>query len=127
MHVTYGTTDLHAQKLKRGLAALGPDFCAILCWWCEGTTMRKHEHCTVCGEGKFYGSALGLLTPGNSKPASESVVNQVLVAAERDVEAQGWRPCEACTDPMDCGSWATCHSPQKDFLTTLAGGGPKGS
>lgn len=123
MHVTHGTTDLHAQKLKRGLAALGPDFCAFLCWWCKGTTMHGFEHCDVCGKGKFYGTALGLLT-GNNEPAGASVVNQVLVVAEREIET-AWRPCEACPDPMECGSWATCEKPQKDFLTSLAGG-PKG-
>ncbi|MGH7487826.1 MAG: hypothetical protein ACREMY_19825 [bacterium] len=119
MHVTYGATDLHAQKLKRGLAALGPEFCAFICWWCHGTTLHRFEQCNVCGKG-FSEMPLGLLQ-GDNKPAPSSVVNQVIVAAEREIESE-WRPCEACTDPMDCGSWATCHYPQKDFLTTLAGG-----
>jgi hypothetical protein len=43
--------------------------------------MRNFEHCDVCCKGKFYGSALGLLI-GNM-PAPDSVVNQVLVAAEK--------------------------------------------
>jgi hypothetical protein len=21
-----------------------------------------------------------------------------------------WKPCALCTDPMDCGSWASCHN-----------------
>lgn len=21
-----------------------------------------------------------------------------------------WRPCDRCTDPMDCGSWRSCHN-----------------
>lgn len=42
--------------------------------------MRKFEHCRVCGEGRIYGAALGLLM--GTKPAPESVVNQVLVAAD---------------------------------------------
>ncbi len=25
-----------------------------------------------------------------------------------------WKPCEHCTDPMDCGSWATCLSPRSN-------------
>lgn len=82
MHVTYGEHAEHAEKLKRGLKVLGPDFAAFLCWWCEGTTMRKFECCNVCGKGVQYGCSLGLLT-GDSQPAAESVVNQVLVAAER--------------------------------------------
>jgi hypothetical protein len=24
-----------------------------------------------------------------------------------------WRPCDICTDPMDCGSWMYCHNPGK--------------
>lgn len=81
-HITYGDGPKHAEKLKRGLAALGPGFLAFLCWWCDGTGTRQFECCNVCGKGKQYGCSLGLLT-GDSKPASESVVNQVLVAAER--------------------------------------------
>lgn len=81
MHVPLDQMDEHAIKLRAGLAALGPDFVAEICYWCEGKTMRKCEHCSVCGLGEFYGTALGLLI-GN-RPAPESVVNQVLVAAAR--------------------------------------------
>lgn len=80
MFVTYGTEQEHAKKLKTGLAKLGPSFLAEICWWCDGTTMRKFEHCSVCGKGRQYGSALGLLI--HNEPAPESVVNQVLVAAD---------------------------------------------
>ena len=80
MRVTWGTEDVHAKRLKAGLAALGPEFVAQICWWCDGTTKRKFEPCNVCGKGRFYGAALGLLI-GN-EPAPESVVNQVLVASE---------------------------------------------
>ncbi len=80
MHVTWGTEEEHAKKLKLGLSRLGNNFVAELCWWCEGTTQHKHEHCSVCGKDKPYGCALGLLI--NNKPAPESVVNQVLVAAD---------------------------------------------
>ncbi len=79
MFVPYGDGEKHAERLKCGLAVLGPSFVAQICWWCDGTTTRKFEHCDVCGKGRLYGSALGLLI-GNS-PAPESVVNQVLVAA----------------------------------------------
>lgn len=82
MHVTLGNETKHADLLRKGLKILGPGFAAEICWWCNGTTMRNFEHCDVCGKGKPYGSALGLLV-GGSQPASESVVNQVLVAAER--------------------------------------------
>lgn len=88
MHVPYGEGAAHAEKLKRGLQALGPWFLARLCWWCHGTTMPARStgdyggHCNVCGKDHPYGTALGLLT-GDSQPAPESVVNQVLVAAER--------------------------------------------
>lgn len=79
MHVPYGQGQVHADALRLGLSKLGPDFVAKICWWCDGTTVRKFEHCDVCGKGRFYGGALGLLI-GN-QPAPESVVNQVLVAA----------------------------------------------
>lgn len=82
IHIPYGEGDTHAAKLKRGLAILGPTYAAQLCWWCNGTTSRKFEHCTVCSKGRGYGFALGLLI-GN-EPAPDSVVNQVLVAADRE-------------------------------------------
>lgn len=80
MHVTYGDHTQHAEALTRGLKKMPPGFLAKLCWWCDGTTMRNYENCTVCGEGRPYGAALGLLTAWD-KPAPESVVNQVLAAA----------------------------------------------
>ncbi len=83
MFVTYGEGNKHAERLKRGLAILGPPFVAKLCWWCHGTTTHQFESCDVCGKDRAYGTALGLLI-GNT-PAPESVVNQVLVAAEATV------------------------------------------
>lgn len=72
----------HADKLKVGLILLGPEFVARLCYWCEVTTLHYPDgYCDVCGRNKPYGTALGLLV--GDKPASDSVVNQVLVAAER--------------------------------------------
>jgi hypothetical protein len=82
MYVQHDKREEHAAKLKAGLARLGPSFVARLCYWCEGNTMRNFEHCSVCGRGRFYGSALGLLIC--NEPAPESVVNQVLVAAETE-------------------------------------------
>lgn len=78
MHVPYGKGNEHKVQLERGLKILGPKFLASLCWWCDGTTTRKFERCTVCGK-YGYGTELGLLI-GN-EPAPQSVVNQVLVAA----------------------------------------------
>jgi hypothetical protein len=78
--ITYGEEETHAAKLRAGLAKLSPQFVAEVCWWCDGTGRHKFEHCTVCGADKMYGTALGLLI--NNRPAPESVVNQVLVAAD---------------------------------------------
>lgn len=77
MHVHYGSEEAHKAKLVKGLATLGPDFLASLCWWCDGSTKREFESCNVCSDNG-YGSALGLLVGG--KPAPVSVVNQVLIA-----------------------------------------------
>lgn len=82
MYVTSGSEDKHAERLRRGLIKLGPDFVATLCWWCRGRTQRHFKPCDVCGKGRHYGSSLGLLI--NSEPAPESVVAQVLVAAGDD-------------------------------------------
>jgi hypothetical protein len=82
MHITYGTEREHAAALRRGLQCLGKEFLAEVCWWCDGTGTREFECCSVCGKGRPYGTALGLLT-SDSRPAPESVVNQVLVASER--------------------------------------------
>jgi hypothetical protein len=81
MYVQYDERKNYAEKLKAGLAKMPANFTAILCWWCEGTTIHDYDHCSVCGHGKFYGSNNGLLWP-DSKPASDSVAYQVLNAAE---------------------------------------------
>lgn len=80
MHVHYDESVAHAERLVRGLAVLGPNFLAKLCWWCNGTTRHNFECCDVCAHERTYGMGLGLLLCG--KPAPESVVNQVLMAAE---------------------------------------------
>jgi rubrerythrin len=80
MHITYGTEKEHATKLKRGLKKLGNNFVAEICYWCEGTGRHDFEQCHVCGRDKQYGTSLGLLC--GLKPASDSVVNQVLIAGE---------------------------------------------
>lgn len=81
MHVTWGKFDEHQAALRKGLERLGPDFSAQLCYWCEGRTVRKFEHCDVCGRDRQYGCSLGLLYKISLKPAPESVVNQVLEAS----------------------------------------------
>ncbi len=80
MHITSGQEKIHAEKLKQGLIKLGSNYVAIICWWCEGKGFRKFEHCTVCGKNKPYATGLGVLI--NNQPAPESVVNQILVAAD---------------------------------------------
>lgn len=81
MYIPYQEKEVHAKKLKLGLEKLGPDFTAILCWWCEGTTIHKFEHCNVCGKNMAYASNNGLLWPG-SVPAPDSVAYQVLNKAD---------------------------------------------
>lgn len=100
MHVAYGEGKEHAARLARGLARLGPDFLAKLCYWCDGTGTRKFEGCDVCMDKKLgYGSALGLLI-GNTA-AGQSVVNQVLVAGERG-------PCLFPSCQGQCGRTEPC-------------------
>lgn len=81
MMVEWGKFDEHATALRLGLSRMVPGFHATICWWCDGTTVHKFECCDVCGKGRQYGTALGLLI--NNKPAPESVVNQVLEAAKK--------------------------------------------
>lgn len=83
MRIEWGKGEDHAGDLKRGLDVLGPNFVAIICWWCDGTTTRKFSPCDVCGKGLIYGCSVGLLV-GN-QPAPESVVQQVLEAAKRSI------------------------------------------
>lgn len=83
MFVPWTEREQHQAALRKGLEALGSDFTAQLCYWCEGTTVRKYESCAVCGRDTQYGCALGLLYKATLKPAPESVVNQVLEAAKR--------------------------------------------
>lgn len=82
MHIAWDHQQEHAAKLQRGLALLGANFCAQICYWCKGETALIGEgHCHVCGNGKPYGTALGLLV--NGQPAPESVVNQVVIAGDQ--------------------------------------------
>lgn len=81
MNVGFENRVAHVAALRRGLARLGPTYLAKICYWCDGYTgIYSEGHCHVCGDGKPYGTALGLLIDG--KPAPESVVNQVLIAGE---------------------------------------------
>lgn len=85
--IRFNDQEAYKAALERGLKAMVPGFCAKLCWWCDGTTQRKntidpgqYEHCEICGKDG-YGTAQGLLI--ENEPAPASVVNQVLMAAER--------------------------------------------
>lgn len=81
-HVTYGNEQLHADALRRGLRVLGHDYLASICHWCNGHTIKNLVQCSVCCDGNWTGH--GLLQGG--RPASFSVVNQVLEAATRSRE-----------------------------------------
>jgi len=78
MYIPFEKHKQHAERLKAGLAKMPDNFTAILCWWCEGTTMRNYKYCNVCNKNFYDGN--GLLWPG-SVPASDSVAYQVLNAA----------------------------------------------
>jgi hypothetical protein len=79
MLVDFNKRAEHAMKLAVGLEKLGPNFTAIICWWCNGTTVRNYEPCNICCKSYFSGN--GLLWP-SSIPAPDSVAYQVLNAAE---------------------------------------------
>lgn len=76
----------HAEMLRRGLAALGPNFLAMLCCLCEGEGQYKQMYNPGHG-GRLFASmgkcdlcdGLGLTQGG--KPAPLSVLHQVLNAA----------------------------------------------
>lgn len=80
MLIPFDRREEYAKTLKAGLRALGPEFTAIVCWWCDGTGVRNFEHCGVCGRGVHYACNNGLLWPG-SVPAPDSVAHQVINAA----------------------------------------------
>lgn len=88
MHVLFGEGKQHSEKLKHGLEVLGSNFVARICWCCDGTTDKRPEFgfgsCERCSNNG-YATGLGLLI--NGKPAPVSVVNQVLIAAERDINS----------------------------------------
>lgn len=81
MFISIDKKDEHAKNLKIGLSKLGSGFTASLCYWCEGTTIRNFERCSVCGKGVPGWRGNGLLWP-ESSPAPDSVAYQVLNAAK---------------------------------------------
>lgn len=91
--IVYGRENEHKAQLEAGLKALGPKFLAQLCWWCDGTTRHKYESCNVCGK---HGYCLGLGLLVGNEPAPHSVVNQVLVAAEKIEEGKKFPRCGRC-------------------------------
>ncbi|CAH1670488.1 MULTISPECIES: hypothetical protein [unclassified Chelatococcus] len=88
-YIPYGENDKHAEALKAGLARLPSNFTAELCGWCEGRGRYSQTYNAGCGMGYF--SAMGGcerckgagLIQGD-KPASASVIHQVLNAGDRD-------------------------------------------
>lgn len=85
----------HAAKLKAGLAALGDDFVAHICGWCNGEGSYEQTYTAGCGGGYYrsYGGCdwckgAGLVIKGAHFPeaaAPESVVNQVVNAGVKRV------------------------------------------
>lgn len=74
------------EDLERGLAVL-PGFLAEICYTCGGTGMYEQTYTAGCGMG-YYRSmgrcerCKGILLLQDGKPASRSVINQILVAAK---------------------------------------------
>lgn len=83
MYIPFEKRKSHAEQLKLGLSKMPDNFTATLCWWCEGTTAKNYEHCSVCGHATGYANNNGLLWPG-SVPARDSVAYQVLNAAIKE-------------------------------------------
>lgn len=78
----------HANRLRRGLKRL-PEMVATICDLCEGRGEREQRYTIGCGFGLChaigvcdYCNGSGLLQ-GN-EPAPDSVLNQVLVAGEKE-------------------------------------------
>lgn len=85
MYIPFGETEAHVEKLKIGLAKLGPQFLGRICGICHGHTRYEQRYCDgpngsfrMNGECDYCG-ATGLQVA--HKPAPMSVVNQVLTAA----------------------------------------------
>ncbi len=74
--------------LKTGLAALGPNFSARICYFCDGQGSYEQTYTAGCGGGYFrmrgrcdHCEGVGLMQGRERAPAS--VVNQVQLAAAR--------------------------------------------
>lgn len=86
-YIPFEKQDEYAMKLYKGLNMLKEDFVARLCPICQGKTRYEQTYCDG-PNGYFksrgrcdYCGETGLMV--GSKPASESVLNQVLLAAEK--------------------------------------------
>lgn len=49
------------------------------------------------------------------KKAVQNYAQEIFTMAEEVISQQvpplaPWQPCSQCTDPMDCGSWMSCHN-----------------
>lgn len=87
---------------------------------CTGTSLRElldgeaihlknndsQHFCTVCDRNLIYGKKAWM----DSRDRWEEHPRRCSPLAH-GVEL--WKPCNICTDPMDCGSWACCMHPAK--------------
>lgn len=78
--------EAHAAKLKLGLAKLGDNFLAHLCWSCHGQCEYEDTYTHGCGKGYYrafgpceYCGETGLQQ--GDRPAPKSILAQVLKAA----------------------------------------------
>lgn len=83
--IAHGRTAEHAAQLRRGLAQLGPGFCAELCGVCLGEGEYRQRFTAGCGGGSFlsmsgcdYCDGTGLMQGRSFAPVS--VREQVLRA-----------------------------------------------
>ena len=90
--IAYGHTAEHAAQLVRGLECLPANFIAAVCDICKGHGEYKQTYTAGCGMGSYrstggcdYCDGTGLLQ--GSKPAPDSVRNQVIEAAINKAEA----------------------------------------
>lgn len=80
--VPYERRNHHARSLLHGLAMLGADtFVCEVCWRCKGHCVSRYDEgfgCNAC-------SGTGLTQGGGVAPATDSMRNQVLIAATRSL------------------------------------------
>lgn len=77
-----------------------------------GSFTPGYEQCSPGDTPKFWPDKDAWIKgdPAQCKADASKQLVHFLIAAFRDgwrIKPQ-WRPCRKCTDPFDCGSWATC-------------------